>query len=354
MTTGSTSSTCGPSRCTSARTGATRTAGRALGRLEAPHRAQPPAHRLHRRRDALEGQRLPRREGVDRLGPEVGAQVVGHPVGVAGGGRRHHDRPPGAQVGEPGDGEGARRLGNGQDRMRTGRARTRSQAPHAAAGGGHGAPSVPRGTGPGALRVPGWHHAARGRQARWRRRPATYVATSAAARRSSAERPGVTSATPTLRDAARAPAVGEADRFEHGIGAGVHEPTATVAGAGAGRDGHEPRPSSTWSTRIRRAARLERAHWRSTSANGLRGRVVCGIASSPEDLGKKLEQLLQQPGEDDARRPGDHHRRPRGGGGARARGRLPSRSPSSRSRPRRCTSRWICCATSSRWPSTRW
>ena len=91
---------------------------RPLRRLEPPHRAQPAAHRLHRRRDALEGQRLPRRERVDRVGPEVGAQVVGHPVGVAGGGRRHHDRPPRAQVGEPGDGEGARGLRDGQDRMR--------------------------------------------------------------------------------------------------------------------------------------------------------------------------------------------------------------------------------------------
>ena len=71
-TIGSTSSTCGPSRCTSARTGATITAGSCVATgAQAPDDAQAPAHRLGRGRYPLERQRLPRREQLDRVVAEV-------------------------------------------------------------------------------------------------------------------------------------------------------------------------------------------------------------------------------------------------------------------------------------------
>ena len=84
--------------------------------LQAPHRPQPPAHRLDARADPLERQRLPCREDVHRVGAQEGAHVVGQPLAVSR--RRHgrHDRVATRHVGEAGDGEGPGRLGHGQDR----------------------------------------------------------------------------------------------------------------------------------------------------------------------------------------------------------------------------------------------
>ena len=76
-TIGSTSSTWGPSRCTSARTGATTTVGRAVRVAQAPHRPQPAAHRLDARAHPLERQRLPRREQVDLVGAQERARGRG-------------------------------------------------------------------------------------------------------------------------------------------------------------------------------------------------------------------------------------------------------------------------------------
>ena len=53
---------------------------------------------------------------VDGVGAEEGPEVVGQPVGVAGGGHRHHDRAAAAQRAEPGHHQGARGLGHGEDR----------------------------------------------------------------------------------------------------------------------------------------------------------------------------------------------------------------------------------------------
>jgi len=88
----------------------------ALRRTQPPHRAQASAHGLDGGRHPLEGQRLPGGEGVDGLLAEVGPEVVGEAVGVAGGGHRHHDRTPGRERGQPSDGQGARRLRDGKDR----------------------------------------------------------------------------------------------------------------------------------------------------------------------------------------------------------------------------------------------
>ena len=62
----------GPSRCTSARIGATTTCGQVLAtRAQPPHHPQAPAHRLGRGRHPFERQRLPRREQLDRVVAEV-------------------------------------------------------------------------------------------------------------------------------------------------------------------------------------------------------------------------------------------------------------------------------------------
>ena len=47
---------------------------------------------------------------------EERAQVGRQPVGVAGGGRGHHDRAAGAERGQPGHHQGARGVGHGEDR----------------------------------------------------------------------------------------------------------------------------------------------------------------------------------------------------------------------------------------------
>ena len=94
--TGSTSATCGPSRCTSARIGATTTNGSrasdaAIVRSrQSTHAA---AHRLERGRHPLERQRLPRGELLDRVGAEELAQVVGDALGLGRGRHRDDDRP---------------------------------------------------------------------------------------------------------------------------------------------------------------------------------------------------------------------------------------------------------------------
>ena len=142
-TSGSTSSTCGPSRCTRARTGGHHDP-------RAPARGSRRRHRVRRRRPMVSTTGLTRSKGrvsqagnsVDRVGPEeacagrVARRSASAVVGVATTiGRRGLSVAP-----------GRRRRGRGPARARpgprtSGRARTRSRAPRAAAGGGHGAPS---------------------------------------------------------------------------------------------------------------------------------------------------------------------------------------------------------------------
>ena len=116
-TIGSTSSTWGPSRCTSARTGATTTRGARAGSLQPPHRAQPAAHRLDARADPLERQRLPRREQLDRVrrrgrrARSWASRSASPVVGTA-----TSERMPLRRGGEPGDDEGPGGLGHGQVR----------------------------------------------------------------------------------------------------------------------------------------------------------------------------------------------------------------------------------------------
>jgi hypothetical protein len=59
---------------------------------EPPDDAQAPAHRLDRRRDTLERERLPRREELDRVGAEELAQVGREPLGLVAGRHREHHR----------------------------------------------------------------------------------------------------------------------------------------------------------------------------------------------------------------------------------------------------------------------
>ena len=84
-----------------------------------PQHPEATAHRLHRRRHPLEREGLPGREDLHVLGSEEEAEVVGHPLGVAGGGGGDHDGPPAAQGGQTRDRQGACRFGHGQDRART-------------------------------------------------------------------------------------------------------------------------------------------------------------------------------------------------------------------------------------------
>ena len=93
-TTGSVSSTWGPSRCTRARTGATTTRSAGRRRAQPPQDPQAPTHRLERRRHPLERQRLPRREPLDVLRVEEAAQVVRQPLRLGAGRHRDDDRPP--------------------------------------------------------------------------------------------------------------------------------------------------------------------------------------------------------------------------------------------------------------------
>ena len=124
----------GPTRCSSARTGATITrGGRGQGvvglRRQRVQDGQPPPHRLGLGADALEGQRLPRRQDGDRSAQGAGetgllllleqaGQVVAQPVGVETGRRDHDDRTPVAQRGQRGRGHGLRRLGHGHGDVR--------------------------------------------------------------------------------------------------------------------------------------------------------------------------------------------------------------------------------------------
>ena len=94
------SSTCGPSRCTSARTGATTTAA-ACPDAQPPHHAQAAAHRLERRRHPLERQRLPRREAArPSSAPRNWPQVAHEALGLGAGRHREEQRPAGGDVGQ--------------------------------------------------------------------------------------------------------------------------------------------------------------------------------------------------------------------------------------------------------------
>ena len=73
---------------------------------QAPHDAQAPAHRLDAGAHPLERKRLPRRQHVDGIDVEVGAQVVGDALGVGARRRRDHERVPAGQMGQAGDGDG--------------------------------------------------------------------------------------------------------------------------------------------------------------------------------------------------------------------------------------------------------
>ena len=104
----------GPSRCTSARIGATTTCGQVLAtRAQPPHDPQAAAHRLGRGRDPFERQRLPRREQLDRVVAEVLPQVARDPLRL--GARRHREqhRPPRRRPRERRGEDGARGLGHG-------------------------------------------------------------------------------------------------------------------------------------------------------------------------------------------------------------------------------------------------
>ncbi len=82
-----------------------------------PDDAQPPAHGLDRGRDPLERQRLPGREQLDLVGPEVLAQIGGEPFGFDPGRYCEHDRAARGSGRERGREECARRFGN-RDRAR--------------------------------------------------------------------------------------------------------------------------------------------------------------------------------------------------------------------------------------------
>ena len=85
----------------------------ALRIAQAPHGSQAPAHGVDTRAHALEGQRLPRREHVDLVGPQEGPQIVGHAFCLGRGGDGDHERMAPAQVGQASDGDRTRRLGDG-------------------------------------------------------------------------------------------------------------------------------------------------------------------------------------------------------------------------------------------------
>jgi len=83
--------------------------------LEAPQHAEAPAHGLDAGADPLEGQRLPRREELDVLRRQELLEVVGQALrGGPGGNGDEQGRPP-RDPSQPGEGERARGLGDGQD-----------------------------------------------------------------------------------------------------------------------------------------------------------------------------------------------------------------------------------------------
>ncbi len=99
-------------------------AGRAVGgATEAPQRAEAAAHGLDAGADALERQRLPRGEELDRVGAEEGGEVVRQPLGVGRRGHRHHHRAALRAVHQPRQHQGPGRVGHGQDRVRAPRDR---------------------------------------------------------------------------------------------------------------------------------------------------------------------------------------------------------------------------------------
>ena len=78
---------------------------------------EPAAHGLHRGAHPFEGQRLPRREHLDGVGPQVGAQVVGQAVGLGAGGYGDDDRAAVGPLNQVGDDHGPGRLGHRQGGM---------------------------------------------------------------------------------------------------------------------------------------------------------------------------------------------------------------------------------------------
>ena len=84
---------------------------------QTPDDAQAPAHRLGRGRDALERQRLPRREQLDGVVAEVLTKIAGNSFGLDAGGNREHDRAPRRRVRQRRREDRACRFGN-RDRAR--------------------------------------------------------------------------------------------------------------------------------------------------------------------------------------------------------------------------------------------
>jgi hypothetical protein len=136
-------------------------AGRPLGVSQTPQHPCPPAHGLDGGADALERQRLPRREQLDRFVAQVGGQVVGQALGLGGRRYRQHDRAAAREPCQPGGDDRPRRLGHRQSRRGApehlcqgrlvteqarqvveGRVRTR---PCVRRGGGHGDSKLPAG-----------------------------------------------------------------------------------------------------------------------------------------------------------------------------------------------------------------
>ena len=101
-------------------------AGRVGGGAQPPQRAQAATHRGHRGAHPLEREGLPRAEHLDLVLAEVGREVVGQLVGVAGGGHGDDDRTAARQLRQAGDGDGPGRLG---DRQQRGGAPERAEEP---------------------------------------------------------------------------------------------------------------------------------------------------------------------------------------------------------------------------------
>ena len=87
----------------------------ALGVAEAPHHPEPASHRLDARADALERERLPRREHVDLVLAEEGPQVVGEVLGVGAGRHGDDERVALAQARQPRQDVGPRRVRHGDE-----------------------------------------------------------------------------------------------------------------------------------------------------------------------------------------------------------------------------------------------
>ncbi len=94
---------------------------------EPPQHPQPPAHGLRGRRHPLEGEGLPGREQLDRIGGaarpaglgEELAQVVGQPLRLGGGRHPDHQRPAAGEPGQAGQEERPRRLRHRDQARRT-------------------------------------------------------------------------------------------------------------------------------------------------------------------------------------------------------------------------------------------